>query len=210
VRVPFGTGRAEDPAEEPLSAAESAAEHSPRPLHQGAFPASGDPGQSSAERTLAAAVDAVRRQVDRAKELHVGAKDRAGEVVLRRRPVARPVDEQPGPGGRRQILLPGPGVFGESLRAVFDRVAEERRDLIGESVGVFVEAPRQRLLGVAGLQGAGRTSLDAVESGGEEQRFPRGRGLPRQRLCSRRTTLEFRNEFRPASRGEDGGRASSR
>src|SRR5215510_9747721 len=128
-RVFFKTGGAEYPGEGPLSSTQSADEGAPGSLRQRAFPPRRDPRRSTAEGTLPPPVQAVRWNHGDSQHLDVGAKDRSREVVVPRRRVAAPIDEQPRARRGGEIGLSRASDFGERLRAGLRCKARDPPDL---------------------------------------------------------------------------------
>jgi hypothetical protein len=139
-------------------------------------------------------VAAVGPDVDGSQELDVRPEDRARKIVLGGRPVALPIDEQALARRRRFILLPRERLVGERLRAGFRGIPENRGERPGQTAGVRVETPGERILAVSALEGSGDTALDAVEAGGKEQGIPAGSRIPRNQLGPRGSSLELSNE----------------
>jgi hypothetical protein len=83
-----------------------------------------------------------------AEQLDVGTEDRPGEVVLGGRPVSGPVDEEPGPGRGRRILLARPSVVGELFRSRFGGEPKDGGDGGIQAPGVTVQMAREGILGV--------------------------------------------------------------
>ena len=188
------TGRTEDPLEEPLQAAQGAPERPAGSLRRRPLAPRGDPRRPAAERAAAPDVAAVGPDVDGSQELDVRPQDRARQIVLGGRPVALPVDEQALARGRRVVLLPRARLLGERLGSGFRRIPENRGEGSGQTAGVPLQAPGERILAVPGLESARDPALDPVEARGEEQGLAAGRRIFRNQLGPRGSSLELSNE----------------
>ena len=73
---------------------------------------------------------------------------------------------------------------------MLDGEAENAAATVEEAIGVRVQPPAERALGVERLDGAGQPSLDAVQARGEPERLGGGRGLPREEVGARGALLE--------------------
>jgi hypothetical protein len=139
-------------------------------------------------------VDPVGGNVAGSQELDVRPQDRARQIVLGCRPVALPGNEQALASRRGFVLLPRSSLVGERIRPGFRDIPENRSESPGQTTGIRVQTPGERILAESALEGSGDTALDAVEAGGEEQGLAAGRRIPRNQLGPRGSSLELSDE----------------
>src|SRR6202022_2643574 len=137
------------------------------PQRAGAPPGAGtrawgrDPGRAAAEGAVARPMEPIRCDPEPGQHLYVGAKHGPGEIVVTGIAIAAPTHEQSGAG---KLGLAGPRLGGQARRAVIRGEAEQLAEAVEEAVRVLLQPPRERMLGVEGLDLRRKTSLGTAET----------------------------------------------
>ena len=182
----LAAGRAADPVEEPLRAAETAGEPARSAVRLRIAPPERDDRPTAAERAVAVAVEAVGRDPEPREGLDVGTEDGPREEVVGRLALAPPVEEQAGPRGFRRLARPRARQLGELGRSL----------LAGEDVDALRRSSRRSTSSVSRpLRGA---SSCRAASAAASRPWRRKRAAAKRRGSAAAANSFERSSARPA------------